>query len=188
MHITHFTPQRGPVNTPVTLTLTGLPDDATTDNTTVHLNGLSTLAVTGVDPRTGSVTVTVEANSHSGDFTVVVLSPGQGPVTAQGTDHFDVTVPDDAPKIDTMRPDPMEAPGVLSLTGRNLHAVTSVFIGTTRVYGIQAGSTTVRLTVPSSVRSGSYRVAGQTDAYGTVYAPGTLRVTSAAAEQEGARP
>ncbi|MER6323888.1 hypothetical protein [Streptomyces coelicoflavus] len=188
MNITHFTPERGPVNTSVTLALTGLPDDATTDNTTVHLNGLSTLAVTGVDPRAGSVTVTVGVNSHSGDFTVLVHSPGQGPVTAQGTGHFDVTVPDDEPKIDTMRPDPVRAPGTLSLTGRNLHAVKSVFIGTTRVYGIQTGSTTVRLTVPSSVRSGSYRVAGQTDAYGTVYAPGMLRVTAAAAEQEGVRP
>ncbi|WP_165983870.1 IPT/TIG domain-containing protein [Streptomyces sp. YIM 98790] len=179
MEITSFDPTSGSVNTAVTLSLSDMPSDSASDNTSVYLNGLSTVTVNTVDPQAGTVGITIGPNSQSGEFVVVVQSPSQGTVSAQSADNFTVGAQPEEPQIESMRPNPVSVSQQLALTGRNLQSVKSVFIGVTRIYNIQVSSTMIRLTVPGSVQAGKkYRVAGQTDKYGKVYAPGMLSVTS----------
>ncbi|HEX8094398.1 IPT/TIG domain-containing protein [Jatrophihabitans sp.] len=181
MNITSFTPTSGPADTVVTLSLTDMPPDASTDNTVVILSGSPMVTVetvtVGAD-GSGTIEVTIEMNAQSGDFGVLVSSQ-QGYATAQSASIFTVDLPANQPQITNMTPRTAVAGQTqIMLSGVNLDEIQYVRVGNTAVMTIQHAtpSTMIRFMVPSTAQSGQQRVYGQSQEYGRVNSPYMLTV------------
>lgn len=191
MQITGFTPTTGAAGTPVRLSLTEVPEDASTDNTHVQLNGRPTVGINsvGVEPGgNGTIDVTVEENSETGVFVVVIHGDG-GFITATSTTEFRVTAPPGMPEFTNLIPRTTEAGKDLMLTGTSLHEIQTVTIGTTIISNIRhSGEELIRLTVPPSLQPGEYRLYGTSPRFGYVRCPFVLNVVaSVPAAEEAAR-
>jgi len=179
VHITDFNPTSGPVETRVSLSLTDMPADASIDNTTVLLSGSPSVNVTAVEATngTGTIDVTIESNSQSGDFGVAVQSR-QGSASAQSSTIFTVNAAPGEPQIRNMTPRTAVAGRtLLTLTGQNLDQIQYLRIGNVNVMSLQHLSPEmVRAMVPAAVQSGQQRVSGQSQEYGRVNCPYMLTV------------
>jgi hypothetical protein len=181
VNITGFNPTTGDDGTQVTLSLTGMPPDADDGNTSVVLSGDSTVTVDDVTVAAngdGTIDATLEANSQSGEFAVIINSPSQGWVTAQSAGIFTVNAPAGEPLITNMNPRTAIAGQTpLTLTGQNLNEIQYARIGNVAVMAIQHPTDTmIRLMVPASTQSGQQRVSGQSQQYGRVNCPYMLTV------------
>ena len=113
MEITGFTPDNGGPGTTVTLSLTGVPRNATQSITQVTLGETVLGSVDEVrveSDGSGTVTVTIEQTSQSGQFTVVVLSP-RPIAAARSSEVFTVLQPQGRPTITSISPREVAAGG-----------------------------------------------------------------------------
>ncbi len=176
MDITGFNPTNGVPGTRVQIDLTEVPADGVPANTTVFLSG-GAVAVNamGGGPNGETVTVTIGANSQSGEF---VVFTGQEHESAQSEEIFTVNVPPGAPAITNMQPRAGSAGTPILLTGQNLNVVQYVTIGIANVMVFTTHTATqIRFVIPSNVSAGTQRVYGRSQQFGRVNCPYMLSVT-----------
>lgn len=183
MNITGFNPNQGGPNTQVTINLTEMPADAVRDNTFALLSGdsVDVVSVTVNPNGSGTVTASIEENSQSGEFVVMVQS-AQGLADAQSAGVFTVNRPAGEPIFQNMNPR-QGMPGItqVTLSGQNLNEVQFVRVGNTAVMNIQhTGNTMIRFTIPASAQAGSVRVSGNSQEYGRVNVPFMLNIVAQA--------
>jgi hypothetical protein len=173
MAITGFNPGSGGPGTQVRIELSDMPADAATDNTLVLLSGTA-LMTDDVDAG-GTVRVTIDENSQSGDFVVIA---GATQEHAQSAGIFTVQRPEGEPVITGMMPRTGAAGTLVTLNGKNLDEVQYVTIGTTNVMVLSTHTANmIRFAIPQTVAAGNQRVYGRSQEYGHVNCPYMLNVT-----------
>jgi hypothetical protein len=182
LDITSFTPTNGGPGTVVTLSLTGMPPNTNPMFTAVYLSGSPSVNVGDVQVNpdgSGSITVTIEENAQSGNFTVLVASTPQA--AAQSSDIFTVPVPPGRPAITSMSPTTAVVnQTMVTLNGHDFDDIEWVIVSNAYVTTFTLiGNTAVRFRVPSSVSPGSVRVGLGSKEYGRIMGSSMLTVTSA---------
>jgi hypothetical protein len=185
MEITGFTPGNGGPGTVVTLSLTGMPKEAKQSSTQVTLGELVMGSVDEVSVESdgsGTVTVTIEDSSQSGQFTVIVFAKRMA--AARSSQVFTVPQPPGRATITSIFPREVPA-GKLStvtLTGSDLkeEEIMYVSVGSTRASSfVVFDSTRMRFLVmvpPGTL--GPLQVALAIRGRGTIYSPVRLGVAS----------
>ena len=164
--IVDFTPNGGPVGTPVTIAGTGF--SATPSQNTVAFNGTSATVTSATATQ---LTVSVPSGATTG--AIAVTSPA-GSVTSASS--FAVGIASGAPTVTGFSP-AVAAPGTaLTINGTNFQttaSANSVSLNVTPASVTSATASAISTTVPSSARSGHVKV---TTALGSAISSGTLFV------------
>lgn len=181
MEITGFTPTSGGPGTVVTLSLTGMPPSTNPMFTTVYLGESPSVSVGNVQVNSdgsGTITVTIEDNSQSGTFTVLIASTPQAAAESSGI--FTVPVPPGRPAITSMSPTKAVAgQTIVSLNGHDFDDIQFVLVGNVNVSNFQLiGNTKVQFRVPMTVSPGSVRVGLVSREFGRIMSTSQLTVTS----------
>lgn len=173
MNVRSFDPTEGPVGTIVTLDVTGMPAGASTSNVFVVLGDTpSAVLVQGVNLADGTVTVSVQNNAQSGQFSVVIGSDSAtsaGVFTVQGGDA-------DEPRISTVSPTAGRPSTMIRLQGRNLKQVRRVTLGSRSVIIEQHSDTSISFMIPAALPAGTYQIVAMSPDYPHILAPHMLTV------------
>jgi hypothetical protein len=173
--ITMFQPMSGGPETEVTITLTGMTQDFTIDNTKVYIGEERLHDVRSVTPggdaSSGTIRVVIDEMARTGKFSV---QGGESLDSTTAADDFRVTGSTETTPTITSITDQsgmsreFKRGQTLTATGRNLNTVTEVRIGPTGVTVSSSQETMLRFRVPPAVSDGQYFVS-------IVYGSGNMR-------------